>query len=389
MKPDLSSRLNRLKQAQSLRKQTPTAEDFSLNTDEGKKPDLPEGWLSADAHVWKRVIAEPDPLAGACCSGYLTPRGIPPEKWLFFDTETTGLSGGAGNTAFLIGLGRVKNGSFLTTQYFLQDYPGESVMLSLLREEFQNTELFVSYNGKTYDSHLLQTRFLMNRMPFQFGPQLDLLYPVRQLYRRTLPDCRLGTTETFLLNKPRVGDIPGAEIPDIWFRFQKDRNHQSLEKVFEHNYLDIIRMAELLVFLESFIAGKVKNHPYGDQFALGRFLLDRGDPEGICIMEKAMKRGDPRAEAYLSVYWKRNNQWDKAVSLWEAVLRKRPGFFAGVEMAKYLEHREKDYSRALELVERLLRELPVRNPVKRAELQHRRTRLIAKISKGSENDLYE
>ena len=387
MKPDLSARLNRLKQAKSL--QVPPGKKVSPSRISSESNDLPEGWKRADDNVWVREVEDPNPLAGMELSGYLAPPDIPRDSWLFFDTETTGLSGGAGNTAFLVGLGRIKEDRFITTQYFLKDYPGEPVMLDLLKKEFSRTGLFISYNGKTYDSHLLQTRFLMNRMPFQFTTQLDLLYPIRQLYKRTLPNCRLGTAETFLLANPRKGDIPGAEIPDIWFGFLKDRDAGPLIRVFKHNYLDIIRMAELLVFLEEVLKGGRENNPYKDQFALGRFLLEREDLSGLVLMEKALRRGDPRAETFLSVYWKRQGQWDKAVALWRTVLKKRPGLYAGVEMAKYLEHRARDYKSALILVEKLLRELPIRNPERRAELQHRRNRLIAKISKESENRQYE
>ncbi len=387
MKPDLSARLNRLKQTKGL----PVASEKkeAVPPIPSDIPDLPEGWRSAGPDVWMREISDPNPLADLDLTGYFAPSDSSPGDWLFFDTETTGLSGGAGNTAFLIGTGRVREDRFITTQYFLRDYPGEPLMLDLLKKEFGNTGLFISYNGKSYDTPLLQTRFLMNRMPFQFGAQLDLLYPVRKLYKRTLPNCRLGTAETFLLANPRQGDIPGADIPEIWFSFLKDSNPAPLLQVFKHNYLDIIRMAELLVFLEEAVRGNQKGNPYRDKFALGRFLLERGDIRGLEYMESAVRRGDPRAETFLSVHWKRQGEWEKASSLWSAILQKRPGLYAGVEMAKYLEHRERDYTGALRLVEQLLRDLPIRNPEKRAELQHRRNRLIAKIAKEAENTSYE
>ena len=387
MKTDLSARLNRLKQTKGLPVASETKEAVPLISSD--LSDLPKGWRSAGPDVWMREVSDPNPLANLDPTGYLAPLEISPEEWLFFDTETTGLSGGAGNTAFLIGIGRVRGDRFITTQYFLKDYPGEPFLLDLLKNEFRNTGLFISYNGKSYDSHLLQTRFLMNRMPFQFGAQLDLLYPVRQLYKRTLPNCRLGTVEAFLLGNPRQGDIPGAEIPDIWFSFLKNKQSKPLLQVFNHNYLDIIRMAELLVFLEAVLRGKPQGLPYRDQFALGRFLLERGDARGLEYMESAVRRGDPRAETFLSIYWKRLGKWEKASSLWIAILQKRPGLYAGVEMAKFLEHRERDYTGALTLVEKLLRELPILNPERRAQLQHRRNRLIAKIAKEAENTSYE
>ena len=99
-------------------------------------------------------------------------------------------------------------------------------------------------------------------------------------------------------------------------------------------------------------------------------------------MEQALRKGDPRAETYLSVYWKRQGEWGKAVKLWRNILQKRPSYFAGIELAKFLEHRDKSPGEALVLVENMLRELPLRDPVKKAELQHRRRRLIEKSKKG-------
>ena len=206
MKPDLSARLSRLKKGKALYSTMPPVRTAQKEQDDGT---IPEGWEVIDRDVWRREIWSSNPLCRLKLSGLISPRDISVEDWLFFDTETTGLSGGAGNTAFLIGLGRVQGDEFLTIQYFLRDYPGEPLLLNLLKKELQKGKLFISYNGKTFDSHLLQTRFLMNRIPFQFGPQLDLLYPVRRLYKRTLPDCRLGTTETFLLNKPRKARYSG------------------------------------------------------------------------------------------------------------------------------------------------------------------------------------
>jgi uncharacterized protein len=382
MKPDLAARLSRLKKGQAAKKPGEPKRDGAMPS---TVPEPPEDWTALDRDVWKREIRSPDPFGSRNISSYLVPKGIPPSQWLFYDTETTGLSGGAGNTAFLIGLGRIQENQFLTTQYFLRDYPGEPVLLNFLKQDFSGAELFISYNGKSFDSHLLQTRFLMNRMPFQFGPQLDLLYPVRQLYRRTLPDCRLGTAEAFLLQMPRQGDIPGSEIPDIWFGFLKEGDPEPLLQVFEHNRLDIVRMADLLIYLNTVLEEPDRTRPYRDLFALGRFLTERKDPLGEELLEQALYRGDPRAEAYLSVLWKRIGEWEKAVQLWRSVLRRRPGLFAGVELAKYLEHKKRAPAEALEIVDRMLRELPLRDPEKKAALQHRRRRLIAKIRKSTEN----
>ena len=209
-------------------------------------------------------------------------------------------------------------------------------MLDLLKEDLKSSGLFISYNGKSYDSPLLQTRFLMNRMPFQFGPHLDLLYPVRRLFKRTLPNCRLGTCESFLLQKPRQGDIPGSEIPDLWFSFLRDNRPEILSQVFEHNRLDIVRMADLLVFLEETLSNPGQSRPYRDLYALGRFLTDREDPRGEEFLEMARYRGDPRAETYLSVYWKRRGSGIRQSASGRVFLKGVQAFLPGLSWRNIL-----------------------------------------------------
>jgi uncharacterized protein YprB with RNaseH-like and TPR domain len=180
------------------------------------------------------------------------------EDFLFFDLETSGLSGGAGTVAFLAAFGsfvkKSGNLSLRITQYLLLDYPGENDFLEALLGEFDNKEqIIVSYNGKCFDSQILKTRCLMNRMKPPEYFHADLLHPARRLWKTVLDDCSQGTIETNILGLDRTGDIPGALAPDIWFDFLKTGNAERLMGICDHNCRDIAGLAAILRAM-SFIA---------------------------------------------------------------------------------------------------------------------------------------
>lgn len=392
MKPGLSDRLSRLKKAQ--KEAAHQKADNSVSSRSSGKADFATGeepilsslkgeWSSPAPDLWVKKRICPSPLKNFKSSSLLNALYPDQEEWLFYDTETTGLSGGAGSIAFLVGIGRPMGDEFHITQFFLKDYPGEPAMLNLLNEEIQKSSLFISYNGKSFDKPLLETRFLMNRFHCRMGDQLDLLYPVRSLFKKRMPNCRLGTVEEELLDIHRTDDIPGAEIPDIWFSFLRDGDHPDMNRVMEHNDMDILSLAVLLKELEDFLIDP-DSLSFRDSCALGRFMLDRNDDRALHYLEEAVKRSDPAAEYHLSVYLKRNGDWEKASALWDSILKKRLSPFAALEMAKYLEHRKKDLSGALELTDTLLREMPPQNPQHHEALLHRRKRLLKKIERSIE-----
>jgi hypothetical protein len=174
--------------------------------------------------------------------------------FLFFDLETTGLSGGAGTVAFLAAFGRFsRNGSQLRiTQYLLLDYPGENDFLEALLAEFKNNQqIIVSFNGKSFDSQILKTRCLMNGIKNPEYLHADLLHPARRLWKRVFPNCRQGTIETELLGIDRSNDIPGSLAPEIWFDFLKTGKTQRLLGICDHNKKDISGLAAILAAMLS------------------------------------------------------------------------------------------------------------------------------------------
>jgi uncharacterized protein YprB with RNaseH-like and TPR domain len=199
------------------------------------------------------------------------------EDFLFFDLETSGLSGGAGTVAFLAAFGKMvkKHGGCLLhiTQYLLLDYPGENDFLDALLDEFNNKEqIIVSYNGKCFDSQILKTRCLMNRIQVPVYFHADLLHPARRLWKTVLGDCSQATIETGILGLDRDGDIPGALAPDIWFDFLKTGNAEPLMGICDHNRRDIAGLASILCAMSGIAEdplGTVRKYRYDiEQLAL-------------------------------------------------------------------------------------------------------------------------
>ncbi len=282
---------------------------------------------------------------------------------LFLDTETTGLAGGTGTVAFLIGLGWFEGTRFVLRQLFLRDYAEERAALAHLADLAASRKALVTFNGKAFDLNLLAARFVMNRLPnpLEGFPHLDLLHPSRRLVGRRLENCRLGTLEAALLGLLREDDLPGSEIPERYFRWLRTRDGRLLGDIFRHNRLDIISLAALAVHLsELVLAEPPPAADPRDLLSAARLLIDRG--ERACaeeILTRLTCRGEGplsrEARVELSLLCKRTRRRDEAVRLWREMLREGPGdAFAAEELAKDLEHNEKDAPAALAVVERWL-----------------------------------
>jgi uncharacterized protein YprB with RNaseH-like and TPR domain len=170
---------------------------------------------------------------------------------LFFDLETTGLSGGAGTVAFLAAFGRFTKKAdkniLKVVQYLQLDYSGQYDFLTALLEEFTQDIIVVSYNGKTFDSQILKTMCLMNGITPPQYHHADLLHPARRLWKRVLPNCSKGEIEKSILGIERIEDIPGAMAPDIWFDFLKNGETDMLMGICDHNIKDIKGLASIFI----------------------------------------------------------------------------------------------------------------------------------------------
>jgi hypothetical protein len=308
------------------------------------------------------------------------------EDGLFLDTETTGLAGGTGTMAFLIGLGWFDRERFIVRQILARDFTEERAALSHLAELAGGRRFLVSFNGKTFDVGLLSTRYIMNRLqdPFTKMPHLDLLYPSRRLIAHRLENCRLGTLEEQVLGFVRREDIPGSEIPQRYFDWLRRGDAHLLKDVFVHNRLDIISLAALMGHLTELIDGcRNKDHADArDLLAVARLYAERQDTsqaQNYLSFLLQSHEALPRMEArkMLSLLHKRAGRWEDAVGLWRQMIRDDAGnLFALLELAKWCEHRAHDHAAALKLVGLALEQGDRHaTPAEREMLLHRRQRL--------------
>lgn len=335
----------------------------------------------------------PWPLEQACrvpCRR-LGLEGLDPRRALFLDAETTGLAGGTGTYAFLVGIAWFEEGWLRVEQLFMREHAEEAAMLEYLQRRLEACGGLVSFNGKRFDLQLLQTRYLMKRMGVDLEelPHLDLLHPARRLWGPGLPDCRLETLEARVLGKPRRGDVPGGVIPHLYFRYLRTGDEGGLVRVAEHNRRDLLALVGLAAGLACTLRDTFARRPPVEEAALGRMLVEMGEAEaGEALLERALERPLPwpaRRGALLFLARRRRRRGDRegAARLWRAVLVEEPFHPEAVEgMAKHLEHRHGDYAAALRLVEGALsrRGLP---PGRRRALEHRRRRLLRRLAVGS------
>jgi uncharacterized protein YprB with RNaseH-like and TPR domain len=186
---------------------------------------------------------------------------VHPTKWAFLDTETTGLAGGTGTYAFLIGVGSIDASGFRLRQFFMRDYGEEASLLHRLSEYLAPFDVLITYNGKAYDQPLLETRFRMvrSRHPFDRMEHLDLLFGARRLWKLRLDSCRLVDLENRILGVERQGDLPGEMIPYIYFEFLRTQHAFRLVPIFHHNAIDILSLACLTAIVPStFVRKKEK-----------------------------------------------------------------------------------------------------------------------------------
>ncbi|SEM25135.1 hypothetical protein SAMN04489760_1088 [Syntrophus gentianae] len=311
---------------------------------------------------------------------------------LFLDTETTGLSGGTGTLAFLIGAGWFDDeGRFIVRQLFARNFAEEQAVLTALTDIAASKRYLVTFNGKAFDVNLLASRYILNRLdnPLTALPHLDLLHPARRLFGHRVINSRLVTLEENLLGFFREDDLPGSEVPLRYFNWLRSRNPYPMLDVFRHNCLDITALAALTVHLaEIFNADSGSPHYVSTDFcAAARLYQDRGRQAEACSLLENLTRSAPQsatkeARQSLSLIYKRANQWDKAVNLWEDLLKENPeNIFAAEELAKWHEHRRKDFESAFRLVDDILKTVPKFSEQEKEAWLHRHSRLQGRCNK--------
>jgi hypothetical protein len=322
--------------------------------------------------------------------------GVKPSP-VYFDLETTGLSGGAGTVAFLIGCGWYEAGAFHTRQFFLPGFAAERALLHAVGEFLDGVPLLVTYNGRTFDLPIMETRWSLHRMPAAADgvPHVDMLPPARRLWREALDgearSCRLVALEASLLGFVRTGDVPGWEIPQRYFDYVRRGDGSALEPVLHHNRLDLLSLAVLAARAQRLVReGASASRDARECCALGQLLGRAGrtaEAEAAYRAATDHPAGDPatRQQAWraLALLLRRERRHHEAAAAWRHVLASGQGGPASeaVEaLAIHHEHRERDLDLAHALAVRALRS--EFDPRRRAAVRHRLARLERKLGAG-------
>lgn len=401
----------------------------------------PEGFQLEKGVFLRRELISVEELAGGRAlpgprSPVFTPLRLLPgsadgqrrmESHLFFDLEATGLSTGAGNVAFLFGLGRRSREGFELVQWLLPDYPWEPELLRSVAAELEGLEeelgtlTLVSYNGRAFDTPLLQTRMLMNGIPFDPPRELDLLPVTRRLWRRSLENCSLGTVENGVLGVIRELDVPGAFVPLRYFDYLQSGRPEPLLEVVAHHRQDILSLYLLLSRIEGILSGGLlqeedetprsgavsretaarphtaavespeHREPPGttgsiDLFELAKLLMELeplpgASGRGEALLRRLTDAGrDERGALYYGRYLRRRGQPQAAYEVWRRCFAVAGSVASGIMAAKLLEHEFRDYRGAIDLVGELLERVHPAQERLRSSLLHRQERLRRRIA---------
>jgi uncharacterized protein len=283
---------------------------------------------------------------------------IPLSRFAFLDTETSGLAGGTGTYAFLVGIARFVDEQLVLRQFFMRDPSEEPAMLEAVAHFLAPAQALVTFNGKAFDAPLLATRYRLHHIPIPFEgyAHLDLLPLARRLWRDRLESRALKFLEQHVLGMTRsIEEVQGYEVPWLYFDYLKSGDARPLAGVFYHNAMDVVAMAALLTHVN-----EVMENPYGGQVehgldfvALGKLFEDLGRwEEAARLFERGLELNLTESDfglavKRLSILQKRRGDFNEALRLWEQAAA-NGHIYAHIEMAKYYEHKCRDVKAALQ-----------------------------------------
>ncbi len=270
----------------------------------------------------------------------------------FLDTETSGLAGGTGTIAFNIGLLRRHRDGWQARQYLLTGFGGEAAMLDALAEDLRGLDGLATYNGGSFDLPLLRDRYRLNGVatPPLPATHVDLLHPVRRLFARRWPDCRLATTEAALLGLWRQDDLPGSAVPGVWFDWVHRGRGERMQDVLRHNRLDILSLLVLAPRL-----GEVVAYPWGwnaDCRGAAEAWHRAGDEARALDCLQRAPQLDARAQLERARLLRRQRRTEEAVAIWHALAGEGDPR-AAEHLAKFYEHVRRDPVTAMRWADRL------------------------------------
>ncbi len=285
--------------------------------------------------------------------------GCPPEQWVFLDTETSGVSGGSGTFAFLVGTGHATPQGFVVRQFFMREHGEEPSLLHALARHLESFRVVVTYNGKAFDLPLLETRYRLARQrpPFAHLTHVDLLHSARRLWRLALESCRLMELEARILGFERQDDPGGAAVPRLYLEFLRTGNFRPLVPVFSHNAFDILSLACLTAIVPAAFRDPSRLTNPAEMAALARYFQREGRlEEALVLLDEALRRTLPE-EMLWEALWqaaemeRKLGRADAAVARWSELSTIRNPYQAQAleKLAIHYERHEKNAALALEM----------------------------------------
>ncbi|MGE5340187.1 MAG: ribonuclease H-like domain-containing protein [Candidatus Omnitrophota bacterium] len=319
---------------------------------------------------------------------------INPMNLLFFDTETTGLAGGTGTIPFMQGFGFFDEDRFRVKIFILNDLAREDefseVVDAFIRSrDFSGT---VTYNGKSFDFPLMETRYILQRkrFPLLTLPHLDFLFSARTLWKYTYDSRKLGHLGDVLLGLSREDDIEASRIPMIYFNYLRSKAFTLLQKVVEHNALDLLGMAGILLLAVKYQEDIGHTSDEGEILGTARLFEKYGELEKANQLYEELcqcaVRDDVRSRAVknLALLKKKKKLYKEASELW-ATVADSCDHQVSRELSVHFEHREKDYVKACEYVQQALGFANL-TEAQRSEFQNRLQRLMKKMKTMEKDD---
>lgn len=318
---------------------------------------------------------------------------ISAEDLIFFDTETSSLSSGAGTFVFLVGLAYFNKSGLNVIQVFLDQPQNEIGFLNYIDEVLQKYNTFISYNGKSFDIPMLRSRYILNKLPQSLHTfnHFDLLHTARRIWKLRLESRRLADIETEILKFQRTDEeIPGWLVPQIYFDYQNSGDAGVLKGVFYHNEMDVVSLAALFLHINHIFSKETDNKDIDarDIYSIGITLSKLGLWEtSEDFFHAGIEKGLPASvenEAIRSFAntFKRQEKWEEAISYWQKAAE-NSDFLSCIELAKFYEHREKDFKIALKWT-KLAHKIVNKNKQSEdivEEILYRKSRLEGKKSK--------
>ena len=290
--------------------------------------------------------------AAARDDGVLTSSTQTTNSVRYLDTETTGLAGGSGTLVFQIGVGYWQPDALVVTQFLMTSPTAENALLEALEERFQAVDLVVTYNGKSFDVPLLDTRYRMQgrRQPAWGREHVDLLHCVRRAFGTAMGRCRLCDAEREILQFQRIDDLAGSQAPEAWRAFVTRGQTDNLVRVLDHNLLDVLSLAALFPVIVDAHKGRVTR---ANPIAIARYWLRRGQPEHALNVLSFNIPASEEVKLLRAETLRRLRRYEDAARELEPLVH-ASNAEATERLAIHLEHRARDHRAAESMTHRLI-----------------------------------